>query len=282
MKTDLDYFRRLGRKWQQDKCSLMAAAVSFYVLLSIFPLLLAATAALGYVLGSSQRATEYLMGYVSSFLPHLEIGIRDLLDEVVTGREAAGAIAVLVFVWSGTQVFVVLEKVVSEAWEGKRARSWLISRAIALGLLPLIGLLAAVSIALGSVLNLIQDLDLHIAGRSLAQLPVIWPLLAVVLSFATAVLLFALIYLVLPNCRVRVGSAFLGALVGAGAWEISKYGFGWYVAHIASFSRVYGSLGVTIVFVLWSYYSALALLLGAEIAASHQKRAENLVSGALA
>ncbi|MEE9405537.1 MAG: YihY/virulence factor BrkB family protein, partial [Algisphaera sp.] len=90
-------------------------------------------------------------------------------------------------------------------------------------------------------------------------------LFAPLASLAVTWLLLILLYLLLPNARVKLHSAIAGAFVGAVLWELSKLGFGYYVTKAVGYSALYGSLGLVPLFLLWLYLTWLAILFGLEV-----------------
>ena len=87
-----------------------------------------------------------------------------------------------------------------------------------------------------------------------------------------SILMFGLVYRIVPNCPVSWRNALLGGFFAGAAWEAAKYLFALYAAHYANYNKVYGSLGAIVSLMFWAYYSATILLLGAEIAAKEEQR----------
>jgi membrane protein len=85
------------------------------------------------------------------------------------------------------------------------------------------------------------------------------------------ILIFFLLYKILPNTTVRWSDVWLGALLTGLGWELAKYLFTWYLTNFASYNLVYGSVALLIAFLAWSYYTGVILILGAEFTAEYAK-----------
>src|SRR5690625_3632305 len=88
------------------------------------------------------------------------------------------------------------------------------------------------------------------------------------MPFLVALIGFALVFLVVPNRRVRVRDALIGALVSAVLFEAAKRGFVFYVTHFPTYERLYGALAAVPLFLVWIYLSWVVVLLGASVAAA--------------
>lgn len=255
------YLKRLNSSIGKDRVSTWAAAISFYVMLCAFPLLLLAVAAAAQFLGSSDTALHKVMGLVSGASPSSVDLVQGILQELIKSRGALGLIGALALLWTGSQLNVTLEAALNAAW-GAPPRPYWESRLLALGFVVLLLALGLSSLGLSWVMAALRGTDLLGLGRQQWLWSVAGLLLPLLLSFA----LFLLIYKILPNIRVSWKTAALGAAFAALAWELAKQAFGFYLNRFANYASLYGSLAGIIILVVWVYYSAMIILIGAEIA----------------
>jgi len=250
-----------------------AAAVSFYVFMSLGPLLLLAGAVIGFVLKSHDRAYEML----SAFLTHKPFAVSSqdtarLLEEIIRGSTAATGIGAVMLFWSGTQAFVGMEKAFDMMWDCK-PRKFLPRVITAISMLITAGLLLMVSVSITAGVHTLEHIHLRFATQS-APLLIGWAekLAALVISFIIAAITFTIIYKAIPNRKIPIKPAFVGGITAAALWEVAKQAFGLYLEHFSKIGTVYGSLGTVIVLMLWIYYSSIVIMIGAETAAVYEAR----------
>jgi membrane protein len=268
LRAAADFARELAEKFTEHNSALMAAAVSFYVFLSLVPLLLLALAALGAVLQSKEYAYQTVVRFLHTYSPT----IRPHLEEVIRGSNVAAGLGIIALLWAGSQAFVTLETVVNTAW-GCRPRGFLKGRLVAIGLLLAVGVLLLVSFGITTAANAVQGCNVSVFGRSLSDLCG-WGrgVLAWALPLAVTIATFTLIYRLLPNTHVPMTCALLGGVVAGILWEIAKDAFSFYATAFANYSAVYGSLAGIILLLVWIYYSSVVTILGAQISAVYQAR----------
>ncbi|MCE5199768.1 MAG: YihY/virulence factor BrkB family protein [Armatimonadota bacterium] len=259
MKGILDLGKTVIREYSADNGTLMAAAISYFIFLSLIPLLLLAIAVVGLLLGSPANAERLIVGQFGQYAA--TPGTRGIIEQVVRGSSAATGIGIIAFLWSGTSVIVILEMVLNQAWEVNQKRGFVAQRLLAIGVLIVLGALFGLSFGLTTAITAIRSLDVPIPGG----LSWIWDLLGYLIPPIITILTFTLLYKVLPNTRVPWRSALIGGIFAGILWEIAKIGFSFYVTNIANYSRVYGSLAGVILLLLWIYYSSIITILGAEL-----------------
>lgn len=255
---------QVWRAFSADRCTFLAAGLCYFVFFALFPLLLLMVSVGGYFLTSGQALAqaETLIGHV---FPQQQALLVGSLSAVVAHRAEASLFGLLTLLWASKNVFLSLGQALNAIWGVPADRGYVRENLLAIALSLSVGLvvyLVGVGLAaLSAISNMVPLL-----GLAPAEIPGAVLVLAEVLPVTLAAgLLFAL-FLVLPNRRVPVRPAFAGALVAAGAWEVLRRLFGFYVDHVARFDLVYGSLSGIVVFLLWIYISANLFLLGAEIA----------------
>jgi membrane protein len=261
-----NYGKRISDAFNRHFGGLMAAAVSFFAILSFIPLLSVGVSVLGLFLGGSASALDQLSTTIRSYFPTDIQLIRSTLEEIHQERTLLGTLGLVGLLVSGSAIFTNLEIAFNNIWGVEVMRNWFKQRIVAVGTSVLILGLLFSSIAVTSVLTFVQNAS-HRLGAEGKGVDVAWQIVAYLVSTLFSVMLFALIYKIIPNKLIEWREALIGGSFAGLAFELAKYGFAFYLSRFNSYSRVYGSLGGMIVLVVWTYYSMTILFLGAEIAA---------------
>ena len=269
----------IGLVWSDyvaDNGNLSAAAVSFFVFLSLIPLLLLAIAIGGFVLGSPGRAEHIVLEAINSVAPGLASGwgldsVRAAVDEIVAGRGVATGLGLVTLLWIGTTVMASLEQAINVAWRLGQ-RGFVRRRLLALVVLLAAYALLVVSFVLTASLSAARSMDIRVFGVLPSSWPWIWTLAAYIIPLALSVGTFTLVYKVLPNTRVEWRVAFAGGVFAGMAWELAKHLFSLYVSNYAYYSAIYGSLAGIILLLVWIYFSSIVAILGAEVASVYAGR----------
>jgi len=271
--------RDVFAKFAYDRGNMLAAAVSFYALLSLAPLFLLAVGVFAHLLGSPERAYALLVDYIGKFSPAFvheqETGIRTLMTQLIRGKDVAWGVGAIGLAWAATQIFVSLEIAMNAVWKVTERRNFIKQRLVAFGMMLIIGLLFAVTIGVSALAHLAQNIRLPVLGLEAADLPFAWHFLTASLPPILAFLMFLAIYQVLPSANVPFRPASAGAATSAILWEVARRLFGLYVIHFANFNKVYGPVTTMIVLALWIYYSAVVSVLGAEVAIIYQEKSSS-------
>jgi membrane protein len=273
--------KELFRRFGQDQCPAFAAALAFFAIISLVPVMLVALAGLAFVFHTPQEAMTRLQGVLNNMLPgtaaqgeiqHLLVERANVVNSVHTliqTRGIAGLIGILSLIWAAIQIFINAAPAMNAAYEVRETRGWIKLRLVAFGLFIGAGLLFLASLIPSSGPSFIGSL--HIPWLRLPQ-EVPWWLDALfwLVSLAINITMFALVYKYMPSASTTWREAFVGGAVTGVLWEAAKRGFAFYLAHFANYNKVYGGLGALMILLLWIYYTAMILLLGAETAALYQ------------
>ncbi|TAJ32244.1 MAG: YihY/virulence factor BrkB family protein [Nitrospirae bacterium] len=250
-------FRRHG-------CSSLAASLAFFALLSFFPIVFLLLYIIGFFVSQDRIGYDFLLNFLQGFLPTLGA---DLAAEVkrVAGEQIVRWVVFLAFVWFGMLVFHEVDYAINVVFESPRKRHPLISTAISIALLGLVEGLMILSYLVTQVLRLLVDYAPRIGGIDLVAIAAHKFLLSYVLPFALVLAAVTCLYRYLPTKRPAWREAAVGGVVLALLWEFAKHLFSTYVQHLSVYGRMYGSLLMVVLFLLWVYYSAALLLFGAGI-----------------
>lgn len=253
--------------FERDGMNLFAAALAYYSLLSLFPLLLLLISLVTFFI-SADGALEIVIQSARTYVPGAERELQGILSAVIEQRGPATFIGFVTLFWAASGVFDVLQHALDRAWRVPHARALWLQRLLSLGFVGLLGFLFLVS---ASTALASQEFVLEVFGVSrLAHDLVRW--FSALTGFGAALIAFTMLYKVIPLVRVSWSVALRGAVVAALLWQAAKAVYEVYLNFFAQFSLVYGSVGAVIGLLLWGYISAMVLLYGGELAAALHER----------
>ena len=259
---------RVMKEMGEDDATHMAASVSYYAVLSLFPLVLALTAIIGWVAGSASRQDE-LVEFVLEYLPGSEQFVRDSVEGIQRFRETVGIVAVLGLIWSASAVFGSITRVVNRAWDVRVDPPFYKNKPRQLAMSVGVGVLFAASVGFTGFLQWATNIEVD--GRTVSNIlggqvfAVLLRLPGLIISFA----IFMAIYKYLPNTKTYWRYIWPGAFLAAVLFEAGKSIFLWYLGNFAQFDQIYGNVASVIVLMVWAYFCAFVLILGAECASEY-------------
>jgi membrane protein len=245
----------------------MGAAIAFYTVFSIAPILVIAIGALGLVIDTQTVQ--------AGLLPQMQLLFGDagasavqllLVSAHQMGKSrVATLIGIATLLMGASSVFVELQNSLDRIW-GVPARStmsgfWRVVRGrfLSLGLVFGVGFLLMVSLLVSTLLAALDTWIATLLGEWRTLLLVV----DLTLGLAITTVLFALVYKYLPQAKMEWSDVWLGAIVAAALFNIGKVAIGYYLGKSA-FASAYGAAGSLLVLLLWAYYSAQIFLFGAE------------------
>jgi membrane protein len=277
MKRLLSMLVAAYNEWNANKAPRMAAALAYYAVFSIAPLLIIAIAVAGLAFGQS-AAQDEVMAQIREMLGP---GGADIVITMLrnTSTTSSGIIATLVgvavLIWGSTQVFIELQDSLDTIFgvtprPGQPIQGVVRARVFSFSMVLTIGFLLLISLILSAVLAALGKLAVGIVPylQNLMQIA------NILISFGIVTLLFAAIYKVLPDISLQWRDVWFGALVTAGLFTIGKYLIGLYLGQ-TSVGSAYGAAGSLVILLLWVNFNAQILFFGAEIAkvnASHRHK----------
>jgi len=252
----------VGRKFANDRAGGFAALIAYYAFFSIFPLLLALTSVLGFVLQGDEQLQEEIVDSVFAELPVLGPEIRDSVG-LISGSGPALVIGLGLALWAGLGVTLALSRAFDRVWSVPRVRrpGFVAARARGLLLLAAIGLTLVVSSLATGV---------AVAGELGSRLESV---LTVALSVGVDAIVMALVFLLGTSRRVRLGDVLPGVLLStAGLLVLQTLGAVYVQATIQRASATYGLFAAVIGLLSWLLLTAQLLLVAAEVNAVRADR----------
>lgn len=261
---------RVWRRFWADRIPDQSAKLSFYLLLSLFPLLIFLIALFGLVLREGPELLDTLQRYLRAIAPTSASGLIDrTLTEIITGSGALTlSLALVSAIWTASQGMVALLEGLHIAFHVRKTRPWRKTFPIAVALtiisLTLITL-ALLLVMFGDRVGAIaagMSLEGRLAARAWRLLK--WPVLT-----GFPLLAFDLLYLYGSRlARRRWHWLTPGAVVAVGLWLGASFSFKLYLDVLDTFALTYGSIGAVIILLSWLYLTGTAILVGAEVNAT--------------
>jgi membrane protein len=252
--------------WSDDHAPSMGAALAYYTVFSIAPMLVIAIAVAGLVFGAEAARGEIVEQLRGLMGEQGAQAVEALVQSAAKPHEGivATAVAVCVLLVGATSVFVELQSALDRIWhapEKTREGLWAVlrSRLLSFGMILGLGFLLTVSLVLSAVVSALGK----VWGPHLGAWLLVAEALNFVIGLGLVTVLFAMIYKLMPNVPVRWRDVWTGAAVTALLFTIGKVLIGLYIGR-SGVTSSFGAAGSLVVLLLWVYYSAQIFLLGAE------------------
>jgi len=248
----------------------MAAALSYYFVLSLFPALIFLSATIAYLpIADLPHQAQVLL---APLLPAegMDLIRRVLGDVVRSDRGTFLSFGLLGTLWTISGGFAAIIEALNIAFEVKDNRPFWKTRPLAVGLAFIVGTLVLISLC---VMVLGPRFGEWLAGKvHLSQgFVLLWPYLRWSMVVAFIVLAVEALYFLAPNVKMRLGATLPGAILAVGCWIGLSHLLGVYFRHFAAFNKTYGTLGAAIALMVWLYWTGFAILVGAELNAELAK-----------
>jgi membrane protein len=257
--------------WNDHDATTQSAALAFYTIFSLGPLLVVVIAVAGMVFGKEAVRGQILVQFQDWMGRDAAAFVQAILRTAArpTTNRLAGLVGILTLVFGASGVFVQLQQSLNRVWSvaprpGAAFTSLLRKRVLSFAMILVIGFLLVVSLVLSTILTAIGD---YLERRFLLPVSALHAA-NILVSFVIVTLLFALIYRLLPDVRLDWRDVLLGAAVTSLLFGAGKTVIGIYLAR-SGMASAYGAAGSLVMLTSWVYYSALIFLLGAEFTRAH-------------
>jgi membrane protein len=259
--------------WSNDKASTLGAALAFYTIFSLAPIFIIIVAVVGFILGKAS-VNSYILVELAKFIG--ENNASYVMNTINNSYQASSGIrativAILLILVGATTVCVMLKNALNTMWDVEPSTSsiWymLIDRIRSLLIVVFGGAFLFLSMVIGSLISaagLYINTYINIPFYLLSWLNYIFSLLLLVL-------LFALLFKVLPDAEISWRDVWIGGAITALLFTLGRFLLGLYMAR-STISSAYGAAGSLVVILLWVYYCAQIIFLGAEFTQVYAKR----------
>ncbi|KIC67404.1 YihY/virulence factor BrkB family protein [Pseudarthrobacter phenanthrenivorans] len=268
--------RKTLREFSKDQCPDLAAALTYYAVLSLFPALLALVSLLG-LFGDPQKTTNALLEIVRGFAPAETVNTISGPVSELTSAPAAGftlVIGLLTALWSASGYVGAFGRAMNRVYEVDEGRAFVKLRstmlAVTLLAVVIVALLAGMLVLSGPVSEAVGGL-IGLSGPVLLVWNIAkWPVMVLLIIAIIAVLYYATPNVKQPKFRwMSMGSA-----IALFVFLIASLGFGFYVGNFGNYNKTYGALGSVIIMLLWLWILNMSLLFGAEFDAEVERGRE--------
>jgi len=270
--TVLRFLSETVTTFLRQGCPSLAAALAFFSLLSLFPLVFLLLYGIGFLVSQNVIGEQFILSFLKGFLPSLGERLAEELHRISV-LEGVRWLVFLSFFWFGGLVFYELDYALNVVFESTQKRHPLISTAISIALLGSTGLLLFLSYVATQTITFLTAYAPKLWGLDLVALAAHDFHLTYTLPFSLAFLTVSLLYRLVPRRRPRWSHAMAGALTFGLLWVSAKLLFLSYSDYATVYARLYGSLLEVVLLLLWVYYSAGLLLFGGIIARKLQQLA---------
>lgn len=258
--------RLAGSQWNRHEAMRLSAALAFYSVLSIAPLVILTITLTGLIVGVSTAQQQVLTQVRSLLGAEGEHAVRTMIVHArnLNATSIASVLGIVALLFGASQVFAELHSALNRIWEVDRSRTsglmaLLRERFLSFGLVLSIGLLLLVSLLLSAALAAVGKW----AGSWLPLPEWMLHLVALLISLIGTSAVFALIFQYIPETRTRWRSVWIGAIATACVFALGKLLIGLYLGKVG-LGSAYGAAGSLVVVVAWVYYSSLIFFFGAE------------------
>ncbi|MCW2780681.1 MAG: hypothetical protein JWR35_1130 [Marmoricola sp.] len=269
--------RKTAREFSKDQCTDLAAALTYYAVLALFPAAIALVSLVGLV-GQGPQTVTTILGVLGDVGAGSLVGtLQPTLMSLAQAKQAAGVafvIGLATAIWSASGYVGAFGRAMNRMYEiGEGRPIWKLRPLLLLVTLVALVLAAAVALALVLTGPAAKSVGSALGLGSTAVL--VWEIAKWPVILAAVVLIVAILYYTTPNIQQpKFRWISIGALLAITIWILASALFGFYVANFASYNKTYGSLAGVVIFLLWLWITNLALLFGAELDAELERGRE--------
>ena len=268
--TLVELARRTWRELGDDYAVDLAASISYYAILSLFPLAIGLVSLFSLVLEADAVERE-VFGFFHTYLPGSEGILAANVEAVGNVRGLLGIISAVGLLYTSSLLFGAITRAVNRAWDIPHDRPFYIEKPRHIIMTLSVAPLFVLSIGATTALQVIGNDELPILGFLAFLEHNGINTLARPLPFVFSLLIFLLIYKFGPYTRTYWRYIWPGALLAAFLFDVGKSVFVFYLENYAAYERIYGTLASVIVLLAWTYMSGMIVVIGAEVSSENQR-----------
>ncbi len=253
---------------------LLAGSIAFYLVMSAVPMLLIVSTIFTAILRSSEGAYQALLRFLETSMPAVTQPGVSALNGFIQHGISVGIVGFVFLIWTAGLFLDATIQAIDRIWNVEVRWSFWKRKLLSLLVIPIFIFAFGTSFGLNALISFAHRLNIGFMGRSLTGVSWIWTGLAILASLLITILFLYLFYKIFPHAPVTNRSAMLGSLFAGCSLEVAKHVFDWYIARFTGFDKIYGNLGGIFVGLLWVYYTAIIILLGAELAGYYEESRE--------
>jgi membrane protein len=248
-----------------------AAAISFYAILSFFPLYILTFIIMGQFFGSDPAVQQEMIEGIRRFHPYYTGELLKQLGELEQKRSLLGWVGIITLVWFSSMIFGAIETAFNLIFRSKTIRNYLLSKLLGIAMIPMAWAVAMMSVIVTYIATIITQQPLLAEGLLFFPLAESFFFRAA-LPYLVTVVFFTIIYKIIPPVKVSFGIALTGAAIFSALLEVAKHFFTWYLSNYTRYNVMFGGLETVVIILIWVFYVALILLFCAELISSYLRR----------
>ena len=257
--------------FSKDNSNLLAAAVAYSLLFSIFPFALAMVSVAGYLMESAEVESQVIAA-LGSLVPVARNLIENTLEGVIRARQATGIVALLMLVYSALAFFDSLRNSLNRAWGAPEGPTYVAGKLMSISMLVLAVLGLVAFTWLTTTIQYMHESNVQLWIFKLTRTSLFHRMLFTLLNAMLAFGVILLLYRFVPSNRPGWKHIWLGALLAAVGFEIVRFAFVWYVKNFAQYGLVYGPISSVIALLMFIYLTAWVLLFFAKFSYVKMRR----------
>ena len=260
------------KEFGEDECSSLASVISYSTFFSIFPLLMGLSALIGLFMDTDARSR--LLESVFAYMPGSGDFIKETLDTAIEKKGEIGFVSALLLLFSGRAVFESTISSIVRAFETPDTRSFFKRLLLVFGIMFGVGGMLIMSLVVTALMNYLGHFALF--GIGPFEESILWTIASGVVGIIFSFGMFLILYKLAPTQPFTFKELWPGALLAGTLFEIAKQVFVIYVTQFSNYEEAYGPVGAVMALMMWCYFSALIMLMGAELASEHAKMRREL------
>ncbi len=255
-----------------DTCLSHAAALSFYVVLSIIPMLFVVISVGSYIVGSTHSFFPYIMSILRQFVPDISPAVSADVGKLLSKRSTIGVVGFIFLLFASDLALLEAKRSLDVIFRLEKRKNPLFIKSKSMLVIIVGGIVVAFLFIITPIFKVLIKLDLPLISKTLYVVAQI--LSSRMFAFLMIFLLFTAAYYFLPSKRIDRTYTLLAGGITTVLWTIVRTLFSWYLTYHSKINIVYGSLAAIIIIILWVYYTSLIFLFSAEFVSSLKEARE--------
>jgi membrane protein len=258
--------KRVIQEFLTDNCPLYAAAISFNLLLSLFPFVIAIISAASFFIDSATVKEQIIQGVTYMFSISSDL-IANIINVVIEARGTSGILAVIFLIIGGMAFFDVVRISLNKVWNAEKPQNFFKGHLIDMVMMFGMAILFMISYFIIIFFRVFNEYGIVLFSGFPVFGLIIFHILIFALDISLLFVVFLLLYKFIPNLNVRWRDVWFGALMVAILAEIANILFTWFLTSFKPYDLVYGPLGAVVALLFWAYLISVIGLLFAKLSA---------------
>lgn len=241
-----------------------AGAVSFFIILSIIPIIVLGVSIISSFAGDTTEAYNWVLGQVNNFSPDIaykyDVYLKTIINDIINIRGTALGFGIISLVWIGMNTICSLENSINVVMKITIKRNYILRRLISFLLIFLIAVVLYITTFVSAIINTQISKDIYLLSLFHIDVSGLLATFTKISSLFLYFLSFFLIYRVLPRIKMPNIALVISSAFAAVFWAIAKSVFSWFVINISQYSKIYGPMAALMIFIIWIYFSIIIII----------------------